>query len=200
MSILSAMVLLVLVLDPLGNVPLFLAVLRNVPHARHRIIIIRELLIALGILIVFLFAGPYILDALQVSNYSLGIAGGIILFIIALNMIFPSSKGLFGETTSGEPLIVPLAIPLVAGPSALTTVILLMANDPAHWLSWLLALLAAWFATGIVLVFSDFLGRVLGERGTEAVERLMGLLLATVAVNILLNGIRDVFFGGMMTP
>lgn len=193
MPILSAMVLLILVLDPLGNVPLFLAALRNVPHPRHRVIILRELLIALVVLIVFLFGGPYILQALQVSHSSLGIAGGIILLIIALNMIFPGSKGIFGDT-AGEPFIVPLAIPLVAGPSALTTVILLMANAPAQWLSWLLALLAAWLVTGIVLLFSDVIGRVLGDRGTMAIERLMGLLLATVAVDLLLTGIQEIFF------
>jgi len=194
MTILSAMALLILVLDPLGNVPLFLAALRNVPRRRHRVIILRELLIALVVLVLFLFGGPYILQVLQVSQSSLGIAGGIILLIIALNMIFPGSRDIFGETTTGEPFIVPLAIPLVAGPSALTTVILLMADSPEQWLSWLIALLAAWLVTGLVLLFSDFIGRVLGERGTMAVERLMGLLLATVAVDILLTGIQEIFF------
>ncbi|NLG52244.1 MAG: hypothetical protein GX552_19205, partial [Chloroflexi bacterium] len=172
MTILSAVALLILVLDPLGNVPLFLAALRNVPHPRHRAIILRELLIALGVLIVFLFGGPYILRILQVSQSSLGIAGGIILLIISLNMIFPGAKGTFGETDE-EPFIVPLAIPLIAGPSALTTLILLMAEAPAMWLSWLAALLLAWFVTGLILLFSDVIGRVLGERGTMAIERLM---------------------------
>lgn len=192
MTILSAMALLILVLDPLGNVPLFLAALRNIPRPRRRIIILRELLIALGVLVLFLFSGPYILQILQVSQSSLGIAGGIILLIISLNMIFPGSRTIFGDTISGEPFIVPLAIPLVAGPSALTAVILLMANNPEQWLSWLLALLAAWFVTGIVLLFSDVIGRILGERGTVAVERLMGLLLATVAVDTLLTGIQEI--------
>ena len=122
MSILSATLLLFLVMDPLGNIPYFPIVLKNVEPSRQRTIIIRELLIALFVLIMFLFAGRHILGLLQISEPSLTVAGGIILFLIAVRMIFPGPAGLFGEQIDGEPFIFPLAVPFIAGPSSMTTV------------------------------------------------------------------------------
>ncbi|HEX9934660.1 MAG TPA: MarC family protein [bacterium] len=194
MSILSAMLLLLLVLDPIGNVPLFLSALKNVAHDRHRRIIIRESCIGLGVLLMFLFFGKYLLMLLHVSQSSLSIAGGIVLFLISIKMIFARSDDLFGAGPEGEPFVVPLAVPLIAGPSALTTVLLLVAREPARWLAWLTALVLAWFISLVILVFSNRLRKLLRVRGIMAMERLTGMLLTTVAVEMLLNGLKQSFF------
>lgn len=193
MDIFSAALLLFLVIDPVGNIPAFLSILSTVPPERHRRIIARELLIALAALIVFLFFGKYILTALKISQASLGAAGGIIVFLIALRMIFPGPKGAMVEEVDGEPFIVPLAIPLIAGPAAMTTLMLLMAHDPWLWPQWLAALLGAWGASSIILLLSGQLSRLLGKRTIMAIERLMGLLLTAVAVQMLIDGIEQAY-------
>lgn len=194
MSIVSAGVLIFLVLDPLGNIPFFLAILQNVPPQRRRPIIIRELFIALIILVIFLFAGRYILVALNVEQASLGMAGGVILLFIAIRMIFSGSEKIFEMSDISEPFIVPLAIPAVAGPSAMATVILIMGKDPSSWYYWLLALFCAWFLSAVILYFSGILARILGRKGLLACERLMGMLLTAVAVEMFVTGLRQSFF------
>ncbi len=194
MSILSAMLLLLLVLDPVGNVPLFLAALKHVDHSRHKKIIVRESCIGLVFLLLFLFFGRYLLVLLHISRSSLSIAGGIVLFLISIKMIFARSDEIFGAGPEGEPFVVPLAIPLIAGPSAMTTVLLLMAREPARWFSWLVALVLAWSVSLLILVFSNRLRKVLRVRGIMAMERLTGMLLTTVAVEMLLSGIKQSFF------
>jgi multiple antibiotic resistance protein len=191
MSFLSAFVLIFIVLDPLGNVPMFLVVLQNIPPERRRAIIIRESFFALVILTIFLFTGRYILDSLHVTESSLGIAGGVILLLIAIRMVFSSSGEVFNVETEGEPLIFPLAVPLTAGPAAMTTVILIMGKDPSRWLHWFLALFCAWLLSSIILYYSGNLNRFLGRRGLLACERLMGMLLTTVAVQMFIDGLHN---------
>lgn len=189
MTILSAAVLLFFVMDPLGNVPLFLAALRHVDPARHRFIIMRELLIALALMIVFLFAGRYLLEILQVSPAALTAAGGVILLLIALRMIFPASERSLQESVREEPFVVPLAIPYTAGPSVLATELLLMSREPDRWPAWLAAVCLAWVAAAVILFLASDLRKVLGDRGLTALERLMGMVLVIVAVEMLMNGI-----------
>jgi multiple antibiotic resistance protein len=189
-QIFSAAVVLFLVMDPLGNVPLFLSILKDYDPRRRRRIILRETLIALFVLLVFLFFGEDLLRFLSLEQESVSIAGGIVLFIIGLRMIFPSRHGVMGNQAGSEPLIVPLAIPLIAGPSALATLILMVHSDPARLLHWLGALLMAWGATALILLAAPFFYRVLRDRGLAAVERLMGMLLIMISVQMLLNGIR----------
>ncbi len=189
MTFWSAAILLFLVMDPLGNIPVFVSVLSRVEPRRRMRVLARELIIALVVLLVFLVAGQWVLRALRVADPALTIAGGVILFLIALRMVFPTPGGVFGEPAEEEPFIVPLAVPLVAGPSALATVLLLVARDPQHIVMWLLALLAAWLASSIILLLSAPLSRALGSHGLAAVERLMGLILITVAVQLFLNGL-----------
>src|SRR5262245_39310861 len=124
MDTFSAAVMLFLIMDPLGNVPTFLSILKDIEPRRRRIILVRELIISLIILLAFLFLGQYLLDFLQLKQESISIAGGIVLFLIALKMIFPSEGGVMGQTPEGEPFIVPLAIPLIAGPSTLAALLL----------------------------------------------------------------------------
>jgi small neutral amino acid transporter SnatA (MarC family) len=190
MTMLSAILLLILVFDPAGNMLTFVSVLKEVNPNRHRLIIAREMLIALGIMVVFLFIGRALLGVLRIEEPSLSIAGGIVLFLIALRMIFPTHEGVFGDTNEGEPLVVPLATPLIAGPSAIATVILLMTRDPGRWVEWLGALVIAWAFSAGILVFAGTLCRLLGPRILTAVQRLMGMVLVTLSVQMLVMGVR----------
>jgi len=189
MTLLTATVLLILVLDPFGNIPFFLVALERVEPSRHRWIIVRELLIALVALLAFLFAGDHVLALLGISPPALSIAGGVILFLIALRMIFPRTRGGLEEDTEGEPFIVPLAIPYVAGPSAMVSVMLIVKREPERWPTWLAAVLLAWLVTAALIYFAQGLRRLLGQRGLIAVERLMGMVLITVAVEMMLDGL-----------
>jgi len=193
-SLLSAATLLFLVMDPVGNVPMFLTALRKVAPARKQRVIVRELLIALAIMVAFLFAGQGMLAYLHVSKEALTTAGGVILLLIALKMIFPTPETTLEEPVAGdEPFIVPLAVPYTAGPSVLATEILLMSQDPGRWYVWLGALLVAWTLSAGILYCSGFLERILGERVLTALERLMGMILVLVAVQQLLDGIQQFF-------
>jgi multiple antibiotic resistance protein len=190
MDIVSAATLLFLVMDPLGNIPVFMSVLDDVAPERRNRIVIRELLLALLVLVLFLFFGQYVLGFLQLSEHSIRIAGGIILFLIALKMVFPFARSAHAaEEIDGEPLLVPMAIPMVAGPSAMAVVMLLATNDPSRMTDWLIALFAAWLLSSIILVSATGLKRFLGRRGLIAMERLMGMLLVAIAVQMLLEGI-----------
>ena len=189
MTLLSAAVLMFFVMDPLGNVPFFLAALRHVEPARQRSVIARELVIALVVLVFFLFIGQYILDVLHVSATALRISGGVVLLLIAMRMIFPTPATSLREDIEGEPFIVPLAVPYTAGPSALATELLLVSREPDRWPVWLGAVLLAWLATAAILYFATGLSRYRGERGLIAIERLMGMLLITVAVQMLMDGL-----------
>ena len=188
MTLFSAIALLFLVMDPMGNIPFFLTALKDVDPQRRRRVIVRELLIALLALILFLFAGQFVLQLLQISEPSLTIAGGIILFLIAIRMVFPSAERLHERSLGGEPFIVPLAIPYVAGPSALSAVLLIMSRDAARWLEWFLAIIVAWLLSGAILMTATNLSRYLGERGLIAIERLMGMILITIAVQMTMTG------------
>jgi len=189
MTVFSAAVLLFLVMDPFGNVPFFIAALQGVERERRQWIITRELVIALLVLLVFLFAGQVILAALQISDSALAAAGGTVLFLIAVRMIFPASRHSATEEVAGEPFIVPLAVPYVAGPSALASVMLIMNQEPSRWPEWLMALLVAWCASGIIISSSGFLSNVLGDKVLLAVERLMGMLLVAIAIQMVMTGI-----------
>ncbi len=191
MTILSAALLLFLVMDPLGNIPLFMTTLKKVEPKRQRKVVIRELIIALIVLVGFLFLGQYLLQALHLSQTALTTAGGIILMIIAIKMIFPATHAPLKEDVEGEPFIVPLAIPYVAGPSAMATALLMMSNEPARWADWLVAVFIAWFVSALIIYFSSYFVRFLGEKGLIAIERLMGMILITVAVQMLLTGIAE---------
>ncbi len=178
------------VLDPFGNVPLFNSLLKSLPPQRRARVIAREMLIALLILLGFLWLGQRALAALGLSSSALNLSGGIILFIIALRMVFPGR----GTQSDGEdfddPMIVPLAIPMIAGPSAIAIVMLVGSNE-AQVISGMLALLAAWGLTALILITSPAYVQFLGDRGLRAVERLMGMLLIMMAVQMLLNGVTD---------
>lgn len=189
MTIASAALLLFLILDPLGNIPVFLSILRRLPPRRQRVVIARELLIALGVLMLFLWGGQYVLEAMHLRQESVSIAGGIVLFLIGLRMIFPPPEGLMGELPEGEPFIVPLAIPMVAGPSGMAAVMLMGSQEPGRMGDWSLALMIAWGLTAAILFSATYLYRWLGTRALMAIERLMGMLLVALSVQMLLDGV-----------
>lgn len=188
MTLYSAVLTLILVMDPLGNIPLFLSILNKVDPKRRQKIILRETFIAFLVLLLFLFFGQHILEGMHISQPALEIAGGIILFLIAIRMIFPHLNQEDKVKLSGEPLIVPLAIPLIAGPSTMTMVMLLSTQAPYEMTRWLIALTIAWLVTTTILVFAETLRKILGDRGLAATERLMGMILTTMAVQMFLSG------------
>ncbi len=192
---LSAAMILFLVMDPLGNIPVFLSILKDIEPKRRWKIILRELLIALVILLIFLYYGQNLLDLLHLQSESVSIAGGIILFIIGIRMVFPTRRGIMGDQLEGEPLIVPLAIPLVAGPSTLATLMLLVRSDPSNMVGWLTALLIAWLLTAIILLMAPIFFKILRKRGLAAIERLMGMILIMIAVQMSVDGIKSVIYG-----
>jgi MarC family membrane protein len=189
----SSVFLLLLVLDPLGNMPFVLSLLRKVPPARRQRIILRECAIAVLVLIAFLLVGDWLLIAMRLSDPALEIAGGLILFLIALRMVFPPSRNELAEhEVAGEPLIVPLAIPMIAGPSALATV-LLASRQSGNVLTWVSAIVLACVINTAFLMASGWFARLFGKSGMEALERLMGLILTTLAVQMLISGISIAF-------
>lgn len=190
-DLLSAAILLLLVIDPFGNIPLVVSTLQQVQRERRIRVVLRECLIAYVLLVAFMFGGHAFLTLMRLSETSLSIAGGVILFLIALKMVFSRHpEGVFGNAVSGEPLIVPLAIPAIAGPSAMATVMLMASREPGRIGTWVLALSLAMVVTTAVLAGADRLQRLLGERVVRAFERLMGLVLTAIAVEMLLGGIR----------
>ena len=195
-DIATAAATLFFVMDPLGNIPVFNTVLARFEPRRRAKIALRELLIALVIMLVLLFAGTAILNFLGLTQPSLNIAGGVLLFIIALRMIFPQRGAERATAPADEPFIVPLAMPMVAGPSTIAMLLLLSSREPARIWEWCTALVIAWAIATALLTVSPFLMRVLGDRGLRAMERLMGMLLVLLATQMLLNGVRE-FVGSL---
>lgn len=190
-NFLSATILLVLITDPIGNIPIFINALKRVPVKRRPYVIVREVAIAFGILVAFMLGGRQFLQAMHLSDLSMRIGGGIVLFLIALRMVFPHPDGaLGGGNAHSEPLIVPLAIPAIAGPSAIATVMLLASQAPDKRFEWLAALTVTMLISGVVLLASDQIQNWLGERAVAALERLMGLVLIAISVDMLLEGVR----------
>lgn len=195
-SLISAIVILLLVMDPIGNIPLFVSLIRSVRRARRTRVILRECCIAYAVLLVFALFGRHILGLLGLSGSSLSIAGGVILFLIALRMIFRRPEGIFGDPVESEPFIVPLAIPAIAGPAAIAAVMLMVSRAPERLMEWCLALTVAMLVTVALLLSADRISRLAGKQGLLAFERLMGLILTAIAIEMLLGGI-ETFVRGL---
>lgn len=186
----SATILLLLITDPLGNIPIFVNTLRAVPPERRARVIVREVLIAFGLLLAFMLVGQSFLKALSLSDVSLQIGGAVVLFLIALRMIFPPPPQ-DTPVPVAEPLIVPLAIPALAGPSAMATVLLLVSQAPERRLEWVAALTVTMLVCAVVLLLAERLQRVVGLRVVSAFERLMGLILVSISVEMLIRGLKS---------
>ena len=189
----SSALLLFLVIDPLGNIPLFLTATKSVaPHRRQKVIA-RELLIAVLIMVAFFLVGGKLLQALHITQPALAAGGGVILMFIAVKMVFPNPSAPLTQDVDGEPLIVPMAVPYMAGPSVLATEVILAYQAGSRWLLLLGALLTAWFVGSVILYCSGFLQRVIGDKAITAIERLMGMVLVLISAQMLLEGIKDFF-------
>lgn len=185
----SATVLLILITDPIGNIPIFANALKHVAPERRSRVILREILIAFGLLLTFMFVGQRFLELMNLSELSLQIGGGVILFLIALRMVFPPATTEEPESLA-EPLIVPLAVPMIAGPSALATVLLLVSQQPEKRLEWIAALCVTMAVSAVVLLAAERVQRLIGPSVVHALERLMGLVLVSVSIEMLLSGIK----------
>ena len=186
----SGVITLFLIMDPLGNIPLFLHTLKVVPAERRQRVLLREIALAFVVLLVCVFLGRPALNLLGLEQESVSIAGGIVLFLIALRMIFPADTHAAVDAPEGEPFLVPLAVPLIAGPSTLAALLLMQSSPQIHTLELLVALTIAWALTGAILLSSTFFYRVLRERGLIAMERLMGMLLVMIAVQMFMTGLK----------
>ena len=189
MDFLSVTVTLFLIMDPFGNIPIFLSVLDRVPSKNRRRVLIRELIIALLIILGCVFFGKHVIGFLGLRHESISIAGGIILFLIAIRMIFPFQIMEMRKEAEQEPLIVPLAVPLIAGPSLLAVLLLFSSTEAGNTLQLTLAGGSAWLATFLILLSSTFLLRFLTKRGLVAIERLMGMILVALSVQLFLDGV-----------
>ncbi len=191
---LSAFMVLLIVLDPLGNVPIVLSLLRNTPKERRFLVVTRECAFALVVLLAFMWGGDWLLHVMHLTDASLEIAGGVILFLIAMGMAFPGMGVSFsGPEEEVEPMLVPLAIPMIAGPSSLATVLLLASRQPDRAWTWAGAIALTMVVVWLVLLSASALSRRLGKSGLVALERLMGLLLAAMAVQMLISGLHTAF-------
>lgn len=188
MNIASTALTLFLVLDPFGNMVMFHTLLARVAAERRSRVLLRELLIAFAILMFFLFAGSAILATLGIRPCTLSISGGILLFLIALGMVFPA-KSILHDSDNTEPFIVPIAVPMIVGPSAIALLLLLASRFPGEKVAAALAVLIAWGGSAAILLISPWVLRLLGSKGTQAMERLMGLLLILISVQMFLDGL-----------
>lgn len=188
MTLFSMAFSLFLLMDAVGNVPIFLSILKEIDPKRQRFIIFRELIIALFIILAFYFIGDVLLGFLSISQHAVLISGGIILFIIGIKLVFPNKDKSGDWQQGGEPFLVPLAVPLVSGPAVLAAVTLYSHKQIPVW-TCIGAICIAWVATMITLLCAIPLKKVLGDRGLAACERFTGLLLIMIAVQMFLNGI-----------
>jgi multiple antibiotic resistance protein len=190
MSLLSITLVLFLIMDPVGNVGSFLSLVKEIDPKKVRWIVIREMLIALVTMIAFNYLGEFIFQLLGISEITVRLASGVILFLIAIKILFPTSDSLRANLPQGEPFIVPIAIPLIAGPSLLATIMLYAHMEPSQPLM-LTAILIAWFAAIVVLLCSSFLKKYLGNNGLIACERLMGMVLVLLATQRFFEGLQQ---------
>ena len=190
----SILILFFLVMDPLGNLPVFITTLENLPPKRYGAVVLRESLIALGVLLLFFFCGGKILEFFHISKASLELSGGIILFLIAIKLIFstPAEQMQGQNNPAHEPFIVPLAIPLFAGPGSMSTAILLGGKSGSLFAE-ALALICAWSICTLILLSGRYAGKFLGTKVLAAMESLMGLLLTTMALEMIISGIKQAF-------
>ena len=193
-SFVSAFILLLLVLDPLGSLPIFIPIMRSVPRERRHWVALREVAIAFAVLFAFMFFGEGFLRVMRLSERSLEVAGGVILLMVSIRMIFSHEGGVYGTPEGKEPLIFPLAVPLLAGPSAMATVLLLASRQPDRLMSGVVALTCAMAVSGVVLVLADRIRRWVGDSVVSATEKLMGLVLTAIAVEMILAGLKRYFF------
>lgn len=176
-----------LVANPIGNSPTVLTLVKHYDFDRQKKILFRETMISLLIALFFQFFGELFLSLLKISDFTLTLTGGIVLFILALQMIFHKPEVEGSATTKQEPFIVPIAIPLISGPG-LMTMIMVTSREEANNFKISLAILIAWFGVTLVLVGAPYLQKLIGKRGMDAMEQVMGMILGLISMNMIVNG------------
>lgn len=192
-SFVSALVLLLLVLDPFGSMPIVMPIIRRVSPARRTRVILREVMVAFAVLCLFMLFGQGFLRMMSLTERSLEVAGGVILLMVAIRMIFNQGGDVYAIAQGKEPLIFPLAVPLLAGPSAMATVLLLVSRQPENVWIWVAALFCAMAISGAILLSSEHIRNWVGDSVVSAAEKLMGLVLTAVAVEMILAGLKRYF-------
>lgn len=191
MTIGSVIVALFLLMDAPGNTPVFLSILGHLGKAERRRAIIREIFFALIVLLLFLFFGKSILSYLGISTPALSVAGGVVLFIVAMRMIFPHQYGPVYGKEDDDPWVVPLAIPLVAGPSSIAYIMTVAAREPDRIKDWVIATVIACILCGAVIYTIDLLRPWIKDRALTLMERIMGMILVIISIQMLMNGIAE---------
>lgn len=185
--LLSLVIILFLIMDPIGNVSVYLNLVQGIPPKRVRVVLMREMLIALGFMVGFALLGEVLFSILQVSDITVMLSSGAILFLTAVKILFPTTNSLRANIPAGEPFIIPLAVPLIAGPSTLATIMLFSKIGSLEWM--LGGIIIAWIMSIGVLFAAPFLQKYLKNSGLMACERLMGMLLVMLAIQRFMEGI-----------
>lgn len=188
MTLVTAFLLLLFLMDPFGNMATFQSILGRVPEPQRRRVLVRELIFAYVLLLGVLFSGEAVMRALGLKQPAITVAGGVVLFLIAIDMVFPS-RGLKAADETEEPFIVPLAVPLIAGPSTIASILLLVSKHPGRLTEWWMAVTAAWAVMAGILLASGWLLPKLGPKGARALEKLTGMLLIMLSIQMLIDGI-----------
>lgn len=193
---LSTVILLFIVIDPIGLAPMILGMLKKYPLAQQKAILTRELIFALTILLLFFFSGRFLLNLLGLETSTLSISGGILLFLVALGMVFPAKDMLASSGKADgkdEPFIVPIAMPLMAGPSSLSIIMLHASQTPdsISQMTYAGAIVTAWVLSSIVLFIAHKFLRLLGVKGMIAMERMMGMVLIMISIQMFMNGLAE---------
>ncbi len=189
MELLTIILALFLIMDPIGNIGSFLLLLKDETPNRQRFIIVREMLIALMVMLFFNFVGEHLFDLLNVSEVAVRLASGMILFLIAIQILFPNTNSLRANLPKDNPFIIPLAIPLIVGPSVIASIMLFAHIEPSQLLM-VEGIGIAWAMALTVLLMGPFLHRYLGDNGLIACERLMGMVLVMLAIQRFMEGIQ----------
>lgn len=187
MSLINLAITFFLVANPIGNSPTIMALIKNYDFEKQKRIVLREAFFSFLIAIFFQFFGDFFLSSLGISLYALSLTGGIILFTIALQMIFHKPEALTETKLAHEPFIVPIAMPIISGPG-LMTMIMVSAREADNFLGITFAIILAWVGVTTVLWLSPNLQKIIGIRGMDALEQIMGMILGFIAVNMIING------------
>jgi multiple antibiotic resistance protein len=188
MSLISIAVVLFLIMDPLGNISSFLSLTKDLEPKKQNTVILREMLVALAAMIFFNYLGEVIFDVLELSETTVRISSGIILFLIAIKILFTAPDSLRANLPKGEPVVFPVAIPLIAGPGLLATIMLYAHMEPYQSIM-IVAILLAWAASVVILYFAKPIKQYLGTNGLMAAERLVGMVLVLISIQRFLEGI-----------
>lgn len=188
MSLFNVTLVLFLIMDPLGNLSAFHSMVKELDPKRQYWIIFREMMIALGVMLFFNYVGEYIFNFLDLSETTVRLSSGVVLFLIAVKILFTSHDSPRANLPKGEPFIFPLAVPLIAGPALMATIMLYAHLEHVQSIM-LLAIFIAWLLSALIFFFAGPIKRVLGDNGLMACERLIGMVLVLVAIQRLMEGV-----------